>query len=130
VGLATDLVRLAYHRVNDGDIDGFVELCSPRIRFQDVPEIPGSRLWEGKDGVRAWAEGVKDLAEDLKFTLWEMEERGNSAIVEVSAEMTGSGSGMEVGWRFWAVWRMREGLLAYQHSYSDRDAALADLNSG
>ena len=29
--------------------------------------------------------------------------------------MTGSGSGMEVGWRFWAVWRVREGLIAYHH---------------
>jgi ketosteroid isomerase-like protein len=128
MGEAADLVRLAFQRVNGGDIDGFVDLCSPRVTFQDVPEIPGSRLYEGKDGVRAWAEGVRDVSEDLQFTLWEMEERGEAVMVETSAEMTGSRSGAEVGWRFWTVWRVREGLIAYHHGYSEREAALADLN--
>jgi ketosteroid isomerase-like protein len=127
VGEAADLVRAAVDRVNAGDIDGWVELCSPRVRFQDVPEIPDSRLYEGRDGVREWAEGVREVSEDLRFTLWEMLERDDAVMVEMSAEMTGSQSGAEVGWRFWAVWRIREGMIAYHHGYSERAAALADL---
>ena len=127
MGEATDLIRLAVARVNEGDIDGVVELCSPRVRFQDVPEIPGSQLYEGRDGIRRWAEGVREVGEDLRFTLWEVEERGDAVLAETSAEMTGSRSGAEVGWRFWAVWRVRERLIAYHHGYSDRKDALADF---
>jgi ketosteroid isomerase-like protein len=127
MGEAAELVRLAVQRVNDGDIDGWVELCSPRIRFQDVPEIPGSRLYEGKDAVRKWAEGVREIGPDLNFTIWEMQERGNAVLAETSAEMTGGRSGAHVGWRFWIVWRVREGLIAYHHGYSDREAAMADF---
>jgi ketosteroid isomerase-like protein len=127
VGEAADIVRQAIERVNEGDIHGVVELCSPRVRFQDVPEIPGSRLYEGRDGVRQWAEGVREVSADLRFTVWELEEHGDAVLAETSAEMTGSRSGAEVGWRFWAVWRVREGLIAYHHGYSDREAALADF---
>ena len=30
-------------------------------------------------------------------------------------------------WRFWTVRRVREGLIAYHHGYSDREDALADF---
>jgi ketosteroid isomerase-like protein len=127
MGETTDLIRRATERLNEGDIDGWVELCSPRIRFQDVPEIPGSRLYEGKDEVREWAENLRDVSDDLRFTLWEIDERGDALMADTSAEMTGSSSGAPVGWRFWTVWRVREGLIAYHHGYSDREEALADL---
>jgi ketosteroid isomerase-like protein len=127
VGEAADLVRKAIECLNERDVDGWVELCSPRIRFQDVPEIPGSRLYEGKDGVRQWAEGVLDLADDLTFALWEIEERDDTVIADTGADMTGASSGIELGWRFWTVWRIREGLIAYHHGYSDKAEARADF---
>jgi ketosteroid isomerase-like protein len=129
MGEAADVVRLATQRLNEGDLDGWAELCSPRIRFQDVPEIPGSRLREGPDEVREWAREIREVGPDLHFTLWEMEERGNAVLAEFSAEMTGVRSGAEVGWRFWTVWRIREGLIAYHHGYSRREDALADFES-
>ena len=129
MGEALDLVRLAVRQVNEGDIDGFVELCSPKIRLQDVPEIPGSRLYEGPDEARQWAEGVREVGADLRLTLWEVRERENAVLAETSADMTGSRSGAEVGWRFWTVWRIREGLIAYHHGYSRREEALADFES-
>jgi ketosteroid isomerase-like protein len=127
VGEAADLVRKATDCLNKGDVDGWVQLFSPRIRFQDVPEIPGSRLYEGKDGVRKWAEGVLDVSDDLHFTMDSIEERGDAVLLEASIDMTGSSSGAQVGWRVWSVWRIREGLIAYHHGYSDHEAAVADF---
>lgn len=127
MGEAADVIRQAVERLNEGDIDGWVELCSPRIRFQDVPEIPDSRLYVGRDDVRKWAEGVREIGPDLQFVLWEVEESGNAVLAETSAEMTGGRSGAAVGWRFWTVWRVREGMIAYHHGYSDREDALADF---
>ena len=128
MGEAADVVRLATDRLNDRDVDGFVELCSKRIRFQDVPEIPGSRLYQGPDEVRQWAEGILDVSDDVEFGLWDKEERGDDAVMfDTSVDMTGASSGAEVGWRFWTVWRVKEGKIVYHHGYSEREAAEADL---
>ena len=127
MGEAADVLRLAFERINAGDVDGFIELCSKRIRFQDVPEIPGSRLYEGPDEVRQWAEGVREVSEDLKFSAWETIERGDTVMIDTEVDMTGSHSGAEVGWRFWTVWRVKDGHITYHHGYSEREAAIADL---
>ena len=129
MGEAADLVRKAIERVNEGDIDGWVQLCSKRLRFQDVPEVPGSRLYEGPDGAREWAEGVREIGPDLRFTTWEMQERDDAVLAELSAEMTGGRSGAAVGWRFWTVWRVKDGLITYHHGYSERGDAIADFES-
>src|SRR5918992_158297 len=80
VGEAADVVHRATDRLNERDVDGFVELCSKRIRFQDVPEIPGSRLYQGPDEVRGWAEGILELSDDVRFGLWDKEERDDAVM--------------------------------------------------
>jgi ketosteroid isomerase-like protein len=130
MGETADVVRLATERLNDGDVDGFIDLCSKRITFQDVPEVPGSRFYQGPDEVRQWAEGLREVSEDLKFTLWDPEENGEAMMAETEADMTGASSGAAVGWRFWTVWRVKEGKITYHHGYSTRDDALADLEKG
>jgi ketosteroid isomerase-like protein len=42
-------------------------------------------------------------------------------------EIPGRASGAEVAWRFWTVWRVRDGLITYHHGYSQREDAVADL---
>lgn len=127
MGEASDVVRRALRCFNERDVDGLVELCSSRIEFHDVPEIPGSRDYRGHEGMRDWVRTVTEVSDDLRFQAWEMEEAGDAVMVETSAEMTGSGSGAAVGWRFWTVWRVRDGLIAYHHGHSTREDALADL---
>jgi ketosteroid isomerase-like protein len=130
MGETADVVRLATERLNAGDVDGFIDLCSKRITFQDVPEVPGSRLYQGPDEVREWAEGLRDVSDDLKFSYWDIEENGEAMMAETEADMTGASSGAEVGWRFWTVWRVKNGRITYHHGYSVREAALADLEKG
>ena len=111
-------------------VDGFIALCSKRIRFQDVPEIPDSRLYQGPDEVREWAEGVLDVGDNVRFALWETQERGDAVLADTSVETTGSRSGAAIGWRFWTVWRVKDALITYHHGYSVREDALAGLEGG
>jgi hypothetical protein len=32
-----------------------------------------------------------------------------------------------VEWRFWTVWRVRDGLITYHHGYSRREHAVEDF---
>ena len=125
-GGVADVIRHVFERLNEGDIDGFVELCSPRIEWHDIPEIPGARTYRGPEEVREWASNLLELSDRVRFVNWEMSERGNVALVDTSIEMPSS-SGLDLGWRAWTVWRVRENLLAYYAGYSEREAALEDF---
>lgn len=124
---AADVVRAAFERANANDPDGLAALCDESVEFHDVPEIPGSATYRGRDGIRDWLRSVHEVSEDLELQIWEMEEHGDTVLVETSAEMQGRTSGAEVAWRFWTVWRVRGGLITYHHGYSERQDAVADL---
>ena len=128
MGEAADVVRLSYRRLNDGDIDGWLELVSPRLEWHDVPEIPGSRTYRGRDEARELAENLLDMGESLDFSINELTESGNAALADVYVDIV-SGSGASLGWRAYSVFRVNEGLIRYQHGYSDRDEALADFGA-
>ena len=127
MGEALDLVRTAFERANANDPDGLAALCDESVEFHDVPEIPGSTTYRGRAGIRDWLGSVHDVSDDIEFQIWEMEEHGDAVLVETSAEMRGRASGADVGWRFWTVWRVRDGLITYHHGYSQREDAVADL---
>jgi ketosteroid isomerase-like protein len=130
MGEAADVVRLVFDRFNSGDDDGFVELCAPEIYFHDVPEIPDSQEYNGHEGVRRWLANVREPWESVEMKRWDVEESGRCVLVEMSAEGEGATSGAVLGWRVWTVWRVRDGLVTYQHGYSDEAQAREDFDQG
>ena len=46
----------------------------PEVRFHDVPEIPGSTVYRGHEGIRRWWATVKDPMEELRFEFVEVTE--------------------------------------------------------
>jgi ketosteroid isomerase-like protein len=129
VGQAADVVRRAFECANANDPDGLATLCDEEVEFHDVPEIPGSTTYRGSDGIRDWLRTVHEISDDLHLQASELEDSEEAVLVETSAEMSGRASGAEVGWRFWTVWRVRDGLIIYHHAYSRRSDALADFES-
>jgi ketosteroid isomerase-like protein len=127
LGEASDLVRAAFERANSNDPAGLAELCDESVEFHDVAEIPGSATYRGHDGIRDWLGSVREVSGDIEFLIGDIEEHGDTVIVETSAQMQGRASGAEVAWRFWTVWRVRDGLITYHHGYSEREDAVADL---
>ena len=95
-----------------------------------MPEITGSRIYRGRDGIREWLRTVREVSDDLQLQIWDLAERQEAVLVETSAELSGRASGAEVDWRFWTVWRVRDGLITYHHGYSRREDAVADLEGG
>ena len=128
MGEVAEVVRLAFQYLNARDATGFVGLCSPRIEFHDIPEIPGSRTYRGPVEVREWAENLIDVSDDVSFGNWEMQEGGGGALIDTSVDIRGS-TGMDLGWRAWTVWRVREGLIVYYAGYSVKEDALADFEA-
>ena len=127
MGETAEVVKLAFERLNARDAEGFAALCSPRVELHDIPELPGARTHRGPDEARAWARDMFDISDEVSWANWQMQERGEAALIDTSVDIRGS-SGMDLGWRAWTVWRVREGKLTYYAGYSDREAAEADFD--
>ena len=130
MGEAADVIRRGFELVNGDDADALVAICDPSIEFHDVPEIPGSTVYTGREGIRDWFRSIHEASDDLAFRILKLEEQGDAVLVETAAEMHGRASGAEVDWSFWTVWRVRDGLITYHHGYSGREDAVADFEKG
>jgi ketosteroid isomerase-like protein len=124
---AADVVRRCFELLSEGDIDGGLELFAPDAELHDVPEIPGSTVYRGRDGIRRWWETINESMAGIRFDFVGIVEGEEMIAVETRARATGKESGIETDWTFWTVWRVRKGLIAYHHGYSSREHALAAL---
>jgi ketosteroid isomerase-like protein len=120
-----ETVRLAYERVNRGDIDGFLQECAADIEFRDLPDLPGSGLFIGRDAVRAWYEQLTDAFEGLRFEGKTFIEAGEHVVVESRATGRGKGSGADVELSFSMVWTLSNEKLIRGVAYGDHAEALA-----
>jgi ketosteroid isomerase-like protein len=130
MGEPTDVLEKALVPLNDGDFDGFAAFHHEDAEMHDVPEIPGSTVYRGREGVREWAEMVFDLVGELRFEISEPVENGEFVLVKTRAIGKGRESSVEVDWTFWTLWGVRDGAIYYHHGYSDRDDALRALEAG
>jgi uncharacterized protein len=121
---AAEIVRLGFERLNANDLEGFLELADPEIELHDVPEIPGSTVYRGHEGIRRWWATVTEPMEELRFELGEVTEGDERIAVVTRAAGRGRGSGAEVDWTFTTVWGVRDGLITYHHGYRDHTDAL------
>jgi ketosteroid isomerase-like protein len=127
VGEAADVVRSVFERFNAGDLDGVMELLDPEVEFNELPMIPGSGTYRGREGVRRWAETVVEPFETLQFVFEDADERGEWIAVRTFIDGRGRGSGAEVQMRMTTVWRVRDGAIVYHRGYQDHTEALEAL---
>lgn len=120
-----EIVRLAYERLNDGDFDDFLQLCATDIEFRDLPELPGSGVSIGHDGLRAWYDKLTEAFDDLRFEAVEfIDTPGDHVVLAQRATGRGRGSGAKVEMHYTTVSTLRDGKLIRHIVYSDHAGAL------
>ena len=75
MGEAADVIRAAFQRANAGDPNGLAALCDETVEFHDVPEIPGSGIYRGRDRIRDWLQTVREISDDLQLQIRDLAER-------------------------------------------------------
>ena len=120
-----EVVRLAFERLNAGDIDGFLEFCSTDLEFHDLPALPGSGVFFGHDAMRAWYAKLVDSFENLRFEVEEfIDTTGDHVLLMSRATGHGRGSGAKVELTYSAVTTLRAGRLTKLIGYDDHAEAL------
>ena len=120
-----EIVRLGYERLNDGDIDGVLELCDRDIEFCDLIDLPDSEVFIGHDGVRDWFAKLLDITEELRFEPEEfIDAPGDRVVVVNHATARGKGSGARVEMHFSNVWTLSDAKVIRHIAYINHAQAL------
>src|SRR5437763_12655254 len=115
-----ELVRRGFERFNDGDVDGFLQLCAPNVEVRDASELPGARVSRGHDAVRAWYAQLLDAFDDLRFEPEEFIDVGDRVLVAHHATAHERRSRAEVEMPLFSAYVLREGKVVSLITYSTR----------
>jgi len=121
-----ELLRGALHAIERRDATWLVEHCTPDVVIVQPPEVPDSKSYEGAEGA---AEAMVDwppLWEDLTIELLEVV--GSDEQVAVGAtrhRARGLGSGIEMDFEVFYVYRTVGGKFSRVEMYFGREQALA-----
>ena len=119
-----EIVRVAVDRISAGDVEAFLQLCSPDLEFRDLPALPGSGIFVGHDAFRNRAAQVLDAFEESGFYAEEFIPAGDRVVVINRWKGRGLGSGVDVEMRFTNVWTLREEKVVSCITYNDHADAL------
>ena len=120
-----EIVRQVYERWGRGDFRAGMELYDRNVLFVMRPEFPDAGTYRGPDEIRRYMR--EDFLADLDGVVILGEEfldAGDSVIVRVNQQATGTGSGATVGMRYYQVWTFRGRAVIRLENVRERDEAL------
>ena len=120
--------RAALEDFNNGYVDAFA------ARFADDAEWLPVRsategAYRGREGVRAWMRETSELFEHIGASIDTVDVRGDRALLTGNLSLRGRGSGAEIELPVFWVFRLRSEAIAYGRAHTDRNVALADLET-
>jgi ketosteroid isomerase-like protein len=116
-----EVLEAVFAAITAGDLDAFLALAHPEIKFRSLIAEAEGRTFEGHDGVREWWEsvirplGTQPNAEKIEA----FRDRGITHMRPV-----GSIGGVEVPQRMWMAWRVRDRLLIWWATFRTEAEAL------
>jgi len=121
-----ELLKGALDAIERRDAAWLVEHCTPDVVIVQPPEVPDSKSYEGAEGA---AEAMVDwppLWEDLTIELLEVVGSDDGVAVAATRHRArGLGSGIEMDFEVFYVYRVVDGKLSRVEMYFDREQAFA-----
>ncbi len=118
------LVEEMYAAIERGDLDGFLALAHPEIRFRSLIMEAEGRTLEGHDGVREWWAVVID-ALNTRPNAEQIEGFRDRGIARL--QLAGNVGGVQVSQTMWMSWRVRDGQVIWWATFRTEAEALDDV---
>ncbi len=105
-----DTVVASHDAFRNRDLDAWLGYLHPDVEFSSlVLEIEG--VYRGHEGARAWWDNVVTVFPNWSPRVVSTREIGDSILVQVRVEGSGTGSGIELERDFWQIARVEDGRL-------------------
>ena len=120
-----EVIRTAYEAFDRGDLEAVSRLHARTIEWQTSVEDPDAATHRGRVAVRRYIEGYMETFPRLRADLEECVEAGGDRVL-ATVRYTGRAraSGMDMDWRQWLVYTIKDGMIVRAAEYFDRDQAL------
>jgi ketosteroid isomerase-like protein len=118
------IVRLAHGRLNEGDIDGLIELCDPDFELDMSARTLNPETYQGHEGIRRFYREVREVWEEFRWEPLRLVDAGDKVVVLLHSHGRGRGSGLEMARDAAMVWTVREGRAVALRFYTDQGEAL------
>ena len=89
-------IQIALEAFNGRAFDQLVELCHPEVEWTPPLELPGSRTYHGRDGVREAVGDMVAIFTDLRADPVRFEDLGERVVGLYFWRGTGAGSGASI----------------------------------
>jgi ketosteroid isomerase-like protein len=123
-----DLVRRYRDAYNMRDIEAMLACCDPNIEHHAAWPGVAPAVYHGHDGMRKWHRENHDAwGEELRLEPEAGFDLGDTLLRFYVVHGRGQQSGVEVAMPAATVLRVRDGLIVYMKTYTDREEALRDL---
>jgi ketosteroid isomerase-like protein len=98
---------------NRGDLGWILDHLTEDFEFRTAQLFPDlDPIYSGHDGWRAFWRTWRDAWETVTIRVERIEDLGDRALVVVTFDGVGRGSGASVSMRFGQIWAFRDGLAA------------------
>ncbi len=120
-----ECVERLFDAFNRRDVEGMVELCDEEMEFYAVTaeEVGRSEPYVGKEGLRTYLEDVATVWEDLLITPKQVEQRGDSLLVQGRVYLRSRALGIRDMPTAW-IWDLRDGRFIRGRVFVDSEEAV------
>ena len=102
-----EIAEEAFDAVRRGNLEGFLSVIDPAVRFTSLITEADRRTYSGHDGVRDWFRTVRETFEDFEANAEEIREAGESHLT-VKLRMRGTTAGVRVEQTMWQAVEVRD----------------------
>src|SRR4029450_5194420 len=104
-----ELARRVFEAWNEGGAETAKRFWAEDIEFHDPPDLPDSRVVQGRDAVGAYLTSQTEVVGDLKLNIVDARERGESVVVRMELNVPGAESGLDVPGEIAQVFQVANG---------------------
>jgi ketosteroid isomerase-like protein len=127
-----ETVRAGYERWNEGDLAGLYDLFADDITYQNAPEWPGQRVYQGAATVTSFLEDeVAQIIELRPVTIVRTDRIGDEILIELHTRTHGALSGVEMeDLTVFHLAQVDDGKVTRVRVYLNEDQALRAAKTG
>ena len=119
-----EVVRRAYEAFAEGDLAAVLSEFAPDVVSYTAAPLPDPAEYHGHEGLLQWMGNWTEEFDEFAMEVEEYTDAGDDVVVQAYQRVTGAGSGVPAGRRFWFLHTVREDKITRIGVYATEAEAL------
>ena len=119
-----EVVRRGLEAFDRGELSEVLAVMTEDLEWRPPSFALDGVSYSGHDGYTAWFEGLKTTWRRLELA-WSLSDPGGQQVIgQLTGEFVGRESGTPIRQRFWIVYRLDGGKIAWMEAFASEQEAL------